>query len=67
MVHVGGRITVTLTASARELTVSVADTSVQAPAPGSSDVWDTSGRGLGIVDALADAWGVDPSGPGKSV
>jgi anti-sigma regulatory factor (Ser/Thr protein kinase) len=27
----------------------------------------TSGRGLFLVDALASAWGVDPSPPGKTV
>jgi PAS domain S-box-containing protein len=67
MVHVGGTVSVTVTASTQQLTVSVADTSVLTPLPGGADVWDTSGRGLSIVSELADDWGVDPSGPGKSV
>lgn len=28
---------------------------------------DTSGRGLFIVDALAEQWGVRPRNPGKTV
>jgi PAS domain S-box-containing protein len=67
VVHVGGTVLVTVTASDRQLTVSVADTSVHAPSVGTADLFDTSGRGLGIVAELADEWGVDPSGPGKSV
>jgi hypothetical protein len=64
---------VTVTGSDAELTVAVSDTSVQIPQPrtddltGEDSVWRTSGRGLAIVSAVADSWGIDPSGPGKSV
>jgi anti-sigma regulatory factor (Ser/Thr protein kinase) len=67
VVHVGGTVLVTVTASDHELTVAVGDTSVHTPAPEDASVWDTNGRGLSIVESLADRWGVDPSGPGKSV
>jgi len=67
VLHVGGTVAVTVTAEAGQLTVSVSDTSVHTPAPRTEDVWRTSGRGLAIVSAVADEWGVDPSGPGKSV
>lgn len=67
VLHVGGMVTVTLTATSDRLTVSVSDTSVQSPSLRAEDVWRTSGRGLAIVSAIADEWGVDPSGPGKSV
>lgn len=66
--HVGGTVSVTVTTSEQELLVAVTDTSVVEPrAAGVDDAWETSGRGLTIVAELADAWGVDPSGPGKTV
>ncbi|UER54475.1 SpoIIE family protein phosphatase [Kineosporiaceae bacterium SCSIO 59966] len=73
VVHVGGSVVVTVTGSDAELTVAVSDTSVHTPQPrtddltGEDSVWRTSGRGLAIVSAVADSWGIDPSGPGKSV
>lgn len=67
VVHVGGTVAVTLTASSSSLTVAVADTSLDSPSPKSAGPWETSGRGLVIVESIADDWGIDPSGPGKSV
>ncbi len=47
--------------------VAVFDTSDGRPEPGSPDPAAVTGRGLGIVDALASAWGVEPAEGGKWV
>jgi anti-sigma regulatory factor (Ser/Thr protein kinase) len=52
------------------LTISVADHDPRPPAAGvCADLLDTSGRGMAILDALADRWGTRPAadGPGKVV
>ncbi|MFI5802607.1 ATP-binding protein [Streptomyces sp. NPDC051561] len=46
----------------------VHDTSPRRPAPGAPDPYSCEGRGLLLVDGVADRWGVnDRSGPGKTV
>jgi serine/threonine-protein kinase RsbW len=40
--------------------VSVGDSSAMAPEPHRPGPQDASGRGLGLVEALSEAWGVDP-------
>ncbi|NYI05143.1 ATP-binding protein [Allostreptomyces psammosilenae] len=35
--------------------------------PSGPALWRTDGRGLMMIDALADEWGVEPVGSGKSV
>ena len=47
--------------------VQVADASSAAPAPRALTTTETSGRGLAIVAALADDWGVRPTPTGKQV
>ncbi|MCZ0988627.1 ATP-binding protein [Streptomyces diastatochromogenes] len=45
----------------------VADTSSRAPVPRCAGGDATGGRGLALVDCLADRWGWRPEGSGKSI
>ncbi|MEU1706446.1 ATP-binding protein [Streptomyces sp. NPDC005706] len=45
----------------------VADTSSRAPVPRCAGGESTGGRGLALVDCLADRWGWHPEGSGKSI
>ncbi|MFC5800791.1 ATP-binding protein [Streptomyces formicae] len=47
--------------------VEVADTSARPPQPRHAQGDDTNGRGLELVDGLADRWGWQPEGAGKSI
>ncbi|MHA4775825.1 ATP-binding protein [Streptomyces sp. MSC1_001] len=47
--------------------VEVADTSDRPPRPRHAEGEDTNGRGLELVDGLADRWGWEPEGVGKSI
>ncbi|MFC8583121.1 ATP-binding protein [Streptomyces sp. NPDC057217] len=47
--------------------VEVADTSDCPPKPRRAEGDDTNGRGLELVDGLADRWGWQPEGVGKSI
>ncbi|MEV8587606.1 ATP-binding protein [Streptomyces sp. NPDC051180] len=47
--------------------VEVADTSDRPPRPRHAQGDDTNGRGLELVDGLADRWGWQPEGAGKSI
>ncbi|WP_086831857.1 ATP-binding protein [Streptomyces sp. NRRL B-24572] len=47
--------------------VEVADTSDRPPQPRHAEGDDTNGRGLELVDGLADRWGWQPEGVGKSI
>jgi anti-sigma regulatory factor (Ser/Thr protein kinase) len=49
------------------VTVQVADPSPAAPAPRDAADTEAGGRGLHIVEALADDWGVRPTDGGKRV
>ena len=49
---------------AGRLRVCVSDTSHRRPQLVQASARDTSGRGLHLVEALADRWGVDPDGRG---
>jgi anti-sigma regulatory factor (Ser/Thr protein kinase) len=71
--HVPGRdFHLQLTLSGGTFRIEVADTRAERlPEPGhpEADTGSESGRGLLLVDALADKWGVEPrpSAPGKTV
>ncbi|MGW2558277.1 ATP-binding protein [Streptomyces sp. NPDC001514] len=54
-------------AAAGTVRVEVADTSACPPQPRHADGDDTNGRGLELVDGLADRWGWQPEGAGKSI
>ncbi|RMB83243.1 ATP-binding protein [Streptomyces shenzhenensis] len=45
----------------------VADTSARAPVPRCAGGEATGGRGLALVDGLADRWGWHPEGAGKRI
>lgn len=45
----------------------VTDTSAHAPVPRCADGDATGGRGLALVDGLADRWGWSPDGVGKRI
>ncbi|MFG3659320.1 ATP-binding protein [Streptomyces sp. NPDC047706] len=47
--------------------VEVADGSTRAPVPRWADGDETGGRGLALVDGLADRWGWSPDGAGKQI
>lgn len=47
--------------------VEVTDTSCRPPRPRHAEGEDTNGRGLELVDGLADRWGWQPEGAGKQV
>ncbi|WP_435133639.1 ATP-binding SpoIIE family protein phosphatase [Actinacidiphila sp. bgisy144] len=51
----------------RRLRVEVADRSDDMPHPRSPGELASSGRGLFLIEELADAWGVEPRGDGKSI
>lgn len=54
-------------AEAGTVRVEVADTSACPPRPRHAEGDDTNGRGLELVDGLADRWGWQPEGAGKRI
>lgn len=52
---------------ARRLRVEVADGSDELPHKRQPGEMSSSGRGVLLMEMLADAWGVDPRGEGKSI
>jgi len=59
-------ITVTVECTRRDLRVTVADRSSALPRPRTAEGAEESGRGLAIVAALADDWGIAPPEPGTT-
>ncbi|MFD9658441.1 ATP-binding protein [Streptomyces mirabilis] len=59
-------ITVTLEHLGHELRVTVADRSSALPRPRDTGGAEESGRGLAIVAALTDDWGIAPADPGTT-
>ncbi|RDG35715.1 ATP-binding protein [Streptomyces corynorhini] len=54
-------------AEAGTVRVEVADASAAPPRPRHADGDDTNGRGLELVEGLADRWGWQPEGAGKRI
>ncbi|MFI5756169.1 ATP-binding protein [Streptomyces sp. NPDC051569] len=54
-------------AEAGTVRVEVADASASPPRPRHAEGDDTNGRGLELVDGLADRWGWQPEGAGKRI
>jgi len=68
LLHAGTPIDVTLRHESGGVRIEVADRTNVLPTPRVPDRDATGGRGLQLVDRLADGgWGVDPCGAGKSV
>ncbi|MCW8216453.1 MULTISPECIES: ATP-binding protein [Streptomyces] len=66
-VHAHSEAQLVLTWDSRCLHVSVHDGDPAPPAPQEADGTRTGGRGLAIVDALADSWATRPQESGKTV
>jgi len=62
-----GPVRVTLGTHGTSLRLEVFDTGHRMPVLGPSDLDATGGRGLQLVDALCDTWGVDEAVDGKTV
>ncbi|MFF2199770.1 ATP-binding protein [Streptomyces sp. NPDC058145] len=68
LVHTDRDAVLTAVVSAGGLRVEVRDFVARRPLPRTPDTGeDTNGRGLVLVESLADSWGVRPHGVGKSV
>lgn len=67
VVHTASDVEVCLAIDARNVRVEVADDSERPPTLQEADDDATSGRGLFIVEAVADAWGTTANPIGKSV
>ncbi|MEV5407840.1 ATP-binding protein [Thermopolyspora sp. NPDC052614] len=68
VLHAATPLTLTLHVERGErLRGQVADGSSDLPAPGRPNDDAEGGRGLAIVDVLADAWGITPTANGKTV
>jgi anti-sigma regulatory factor (Ser/Thr protein kinase) len=67
VVHAGAPVELVVDLDKARLAVEVIDASADDPAPRDAEPLATSGRGLAMVEHLADAWGVTRIVPGKSV
>lgn len=67
VVHAGSDIDLRLSVEDGRMRVQVIDESPAPPRPQHADVAAEGGRGLALLDALADAWGSMPWGDGKAV
>ncbi|MFJ5261845.1 ATP-binding protein [Streptomyces sp. NPDC088387] len=67
LVHTDRDAVLTAEVGPRGLRVEVRDFVAQRPRPGTPSPHGTNGRGLVLVESLADAWGVRPHGVGKAV
>jgi serine phosphatase RsbU (regulator of sigma subunit)/anti-sigma regulatory factor (Ser/Thr protein kinase) len=66
--HTDGKSTLKLQRETDRVRITVTDTETRPPAPNMRfEPTATSGRGMHLIDALAAAWGVEPTGSGKSV
>ncbi|MDT0464818.1 ATP-binding protein [Streptomyces gibsoniae] len=67
VLHSAGPCDVVVTRNAERLRVEVTDTDPALPSTVAADLNDESGRGLLLIEALADAWGVKPEPEGKTM
>jgi anti-sigma regulatory factor (Ser/Thr protein kinase) len=61
------RCTVELCVLVNQLTVSVYDDDPRLPRIRTAGNWETCGRGLALIAALSESWGMRPEGGGKVV
>jgi anti-sigma regulatory factor (Ser/Thr protein kinase) len=67
ILHAKTEIVIRVDLGARALRLEVADGSPRQPIARHYSAEATTGRGLGLVDALAERWGVQPGADGKTV
>ncbi|MGE5763949.1 MAG: SpoIIE family protein phosphatase [Mycobacterium leprae] len=68
LMHADGPLRLRLAATATHVHLAVVDATPELPArPPAPELYETTGRGLAIVDALASAWGAERRGDGKIV
>lgn len=67
VLHAGPPVELVVDLNRARLSVEVIDSCDDGPAPREAAPLDTGGRGLAMVEHLADAWGVTRVVPGKSV
>ena len=67
VLHAKSQLVVRVAQLPHGLRLEVADHSSRAPATRRYDADATTGRGLALVESLAHAWGVTPTGDGKIV
>ncbi|MGW0885347.1 ATP-binding protein [Streptomyces sp. NPDC002671] len=66
VLHSAGPCDVVVTRTAEQLRVEVTDADPTLPSAVAAGTNDENGRGLLLVDALADAWGMQPESEGKT-
>ncbi len=67
VLHGGPPLVIAVECDGEQLQVRVRDGSPAVPAPQDAAQSDENGRGLALVAALSDEWGVDPDPEGKYV
>ena len=67
VLHARSAFTVQVWPAEGGITIEVSDDNPRLPSPGSAGPRDLSGRGLQLVAALAESWGINPADDGKSV
>jgi anti-sigma regulatory factor (Ser/Thr protein kinase) len=67
VLHGGPPLVVAVDCDGERLQVRVRDGSLAVPSPHEAEQTDESGRGLALVAALSDEWGIDPKPDGKYV
>ena len=67
IVHAQSAPVLSLEARGADLLVRVEDESPSLPIARQPEVYDEQGRGLMLVEALADRWGCDPTTTGKTI
>ena len=67
VLHGGPPLVIAVDCDGEQLQVRVRDGSPAVPAPQEAAQSDENGRGLALVAALSDDWGVDPEPEGKYV
>ena len=67
IVHAGSAPVLSLEGIGSDLTLRVADRSDALPVARAGAADEAGGRGLILVEALADGWGIDANSSGKSI
>jgi anti-sigma regulatory factor (Ser/Thr protein kinase) len=65
--HARTSFELTINHGTRQIRIEVRDTGPGRPVPRSPAPRERTGRGLRIVEAMSDSWGIDPASTGKTV